>query len=280
MTVFSAPAQFDGVAPSALPYGLFSVAQLEPVTDTRFENGIGYYAYPCGPAKKFDQCATVVVPKTTSTQTAPTDFGAFTVYLAAQCTMRGVGNDDDEYRRRAMASFTAYEQQQVELEFWEGGIQPNNPHLTTAAPTLPNGATTTNVVNGIAILEGVITRDAVLHVSRRLATAMAAARVLNDDDVGDNVLRTFLGTPVIAGAGYTGKEPSGQPANAGTVEWAYVTTRPSVFRSQAQLLPDNVAEALNRTLNDFTIYAERQYVVAFDQCIRAAVRIDRNQTTP
>jgi len=278
VTVFSAPAQFDGVAPSALPYNLLSVAQLEPLTDVRFENGVGYYAYPCGPAKKFDQCATVVVPKTTSTQTAPTDFGAFTVYLAATCTMRGIGNDDEEYRRRAMVAFEAYEPQQVELEFWEGGIQPNNPHLTTTGPTLPNGATTTNLVNGLAILEGVIVRDAVIHMSRRMAVAMASQRLLEDE--GDGVLRTPLGTPVVAGAGYTGKEPTGQAANAGTVEWIYATTKPSVFRSQAVLLPETAAEALDRTLNNYTIYAERQYVVAFDQCLRAAVRIDRNQTTP
>lgn len=277
MTVFSAPARFDGVAPSALPYGLLSVAQIEPVTEVRFENGVGYYPYPCGPAKKFDQCATVVVPKTTSTQTAAQDFGAFTVYLAAQCTMRGVGNSDDEYRRRAMAAFEAYEPQQVELEWWEGGIQPNNPHLTTAAGlTLPNGSTITNLMNGLAILEGLVVRDAVIHASRRMVTGWASQHLVHDN--GDGVLRTKLGTPVAAGAGYTGKEPSGQPANGGTVEWAYVTTRPSVFRSNAVLLPDTAAEALNRTLNDFTIYAERQYVVAFDQCIRAAVRIDRNQT--
>ncbi len=278
MAPFGAPVQFDGVAPSALPYNLLSVAQVEPVTDARFENGVGYFPYPCGPAKKFDQCATVVVAKTTSTTTPATDFGAFTVYLATTCTMRGVGNDVDEWNRRIMASFEAYEPQQVELEFWEGGIQPNNPHLTTSSPTLPNGSTTTNLVNGLAMLEGVIVRDAVIHMSRRMAVAMASQRLVRD--YGDGVLRTPLGTPVVAGAGYTGKEPSGQPANAGTVEWIYATTKPSIFRSQAVLLPGTPAEALNRTLNDYTIYAERQYVVAFDQCLRAAVRIDRNQTTP
>jgi hypothetical protein len=277
MAPFGAPLQFDGIAPSALPYNLLSVARIEPAADQRFENGIGYYAYPCGPAKKFDQCATVVVPKTTSTTTAATDFGGFTVYLASACTMRGVGNDDDEFKRRALASFEAFEPAQVEAEFWDGAIQPNNPHLTTAAPTLPNGATTTNAVNGLALLEGVLQRDGVIHATRRMVTAWIAARVINDDE-GDGVLRTYLGTPVVAGGGYSGAPPSGQPANAGTVEWAYVTTMPSIFRGPAFVTPDTVAEALDRSVNTLTFYAERQYVVAFDQCVRAAVRIDRNQT--
>jgi hypothetical protein len=213
MAPFGAPLQFDGIAPSALPYNLLSVARIEPAADQRFENGIGYYAYPCGPAKKFDQCATVVVPKTTSTTTAATDFGGFT----------------------------------------------------------------TNAVNGLALLEGVLQRDGVIHATRRMVTAWIAARVINDDE-GDGVLRTYLGTPVVAGGGYSGAPPSGQPANAGTVEWAYVTTMPSIFRGPAFVTPDTVAEALDRSVNTLTFYAERQYVVAFDQCVRAAVRIDRNQT--
>lgn len=280
MAPFSAPVQVDGLVPKPPP--LSNILQVSTIVPDdsgrdRWMNGVGLYAYPCGPDKKFDQCATVVVPKTQSTVTSPTDFGGFTVYLASKCTMRGVGNDDAEFKRRALASFEAFEHEQVESEFWDGAIQPNNVHLTSAGATILNGGATTNLMNGLALLEGVVRRDSVIHATRRLVTGWIGARLINDDDVGDGVLRTYLGTPVIAGSGYSGAPPSGQAANAGTIEWAFVTTPLQIFRGPAFVTPDTVAEALDRSLNDLVFYAERQYTVAFDQCLRAAVRIDRNQ---
>lgn len=277
MAPFGAPISVDGLVPAAPPLGtILQVSEIVPDNSgrDRWMNGVGVYAYPCGPARKFDQCATVVVGKTTSTVTAPTDFGGFTVYLASKCTMRGVGNDDQEFKRRALASFEAFEHEQVEAEFWDGAIQPNNIHLTSAGATILNGGTTTNLMNGLALLAGVIRRDAVIHASRRMVIGWASQHLIVERN---GRLETWLGTPIIAGSGYSGNPPAGQPANTGTIEWAFVTTPLQIFRGSALVTPDTVAEALDRSLNDLQFYAERQYTVAFDQCLRAGVRIDRNQ---
>lgn len=277
MAPFAAPISVDGLVPAAPPLAtILDVGEIVPDPSGRDQwmNGVGIYAYPCGPARKFDQCATVVVPKVTSTVTAPTDFGGFTVYLASKCTMRGVGNNDQEFKRRALASFEAFEHEQVEAEFWDGGIQPNNVHLTSAGATILNGGTTTNLMNGLALLAGAIKRDAVIHATRRMVTGWASQHLIVERN---GRLETWLGTPIIAGSGYSGNPPSGQPANTGTIEWAFATTPLQIFRGPAIVAPDTVAEALDRTLNDLQFYAERQYTVAFDQCLRVAVRIDRNQ---
>lgn len=278
MAPFGAPISVDGLEPAAPPRAtILEVSEIVPDATgrDRWMNGVGIYAYPCGPARKFDQCATVVVGKTTSTVSAPTDFGGFTVYLASKCTMRGVGNDDAEFKRRALASFEAFEHEQVEAEWWDGAIQPNNVHLTTAAGlTILNGGTTTNLMNGLALLEGAVKRDAVIHATRRLVTGWASQHLVVERN---GRLETWLGTPIIAGSGYSGAAPNGQPVNTGTIEWAFVTTPLQIFRGPAFVTPDTVAEALDRSLNDLQFYAERQYTVAFDQCLRTAVRIDRNQ---
>lgn len=278
MAPFAAPISVDGLVPAAPPIStILSVSEIVPDATgrDRWMNGVGIYAYPCGPAKKFDQCATVVIGKSVSTVTAPTDFGGFTVYLASKCTMRGVGNDADEFKRRALASFEAFEHEQVEAEFWDGSIQPNNVHLTTAAGlTILNGGAATNLMNGLALLEGVVKRDAVIHATRRLVTGWASQRLIVERN---GRLETWLGTPIIAGSGYSGSAPNGSAANTGTQEFAFVTTPLQVFRGTALVTPDTVAEALDRSLNDLQFYAERQYTVAFDQCLRSGVRIDRNQ---
>lgn len=277
MAPFSAPVQVDGLVPKPPPISnILEVSTIVPDDSgrDRWMNGVAVYAYPCGPDKKFDQCATVVVPKSVSTVSPPTDFGGFTVYLANKCTMRGVGNEVDEFKRRTLAAFEAFEHEQVEAEFWDGAIQPNNPHLTSAGATILNGGTTTNLMNGLALLEGTIKRDAVIHATRRLVTGWASQRMVIERN---GRLETWLGTPIIAGSGYSGAQPSGQPANTGTIEWAFATTPLQIFRGPAIVMPASAGEALDRSLNDLTFYAERQYSVDFDQCLRSAVRIDRNQ---
>lgn len=275
MAPFGAPLQVDGALPSAPRFTILDVSEIVPDGDSeRWENGVAVYPYPCGPAKKFDQCSTTPVAKTAGTLAPPTDFGAFTVYLMSQCTMRGIGDDIDEFRRRARAGLEAYEHEQVEAEFWDGAIQPANPHLTSAGATVLNGGTATNLMNGLALLEGAIKRNAVIHATRRLVTGWASQHLLTERG---GRLETMLGTPIIAGSGYSGNPPSGSAANTGTQEFAYVTTPLRIRRSDLFMTPDTPAQALNRTLNDFAVYAERIYEVDFDQCLRAGVRIDRNQ---
>jgi len=279
-----APVKVDGPVPAPPRHTILTVSEIIPDGGERWEQGVSVYPYPCGPAKKFDQCATSVVPKSVSTIAGPLDFGSFAVYLNVQCTMRGIGNDVDEYRRRALAAFTAYEHEQVESEWWDGGLLPNNTHLTSATSatsplTVLNGGTATNLMNGLALLEGTIKRSAVIHMTTRMATGLFSQRLLIENTAKKR-LETRLGTPVIPGVGYSGNAPTGQVANAGTEEFVFATTPLQLRRSEPFLVPDEPSQALDRTLNNLTYYAERYYVVDFDACLRVGVRIDRNKTTP
>jgi hypothetical protein len=281
MTTF-APIKVDGPVPAPPRHTILTDSDIVPSGGDRWEQGVSVYPYPCGPARKFDQCGTIGTPKVQSTQQGPIDFGSFTVYLSAKCTMRGIGNDIEEYRRRALAAFLAYEHEQVESEWWDGGQLPGTTHLTSATSAtspLTTFPTATNLMNGLAILEGTIKRSAVIHMTTRMATGMFSQRLIWENPK-TGYIETRLGTRVIPGVGYSGNAPSGAAPNAGTEEFIFATTPLQIYRSEPFLTPDTPAEALDRTLNDFTIYAERYYVVDFDACLRVGVRIDRNKTTP
>jgi hypothetical protein len=283
MTTF-APIRVDGPVPAPPRHTILTVSDIVPDGGERWEQGVSVYPYPCGPDRRFDQCGTIGTPKVLSTTQGPIDFGSFAVYLNVQCTMRGIGNDVDDYRQRALAAFMAFEHEQVEGEWWDGTQLPNNVHLTSATSatsplTVLNGGAATNLMNGLAILEGSIKRSAVIHMSTRMATGLFSQRLLVENTIKKRI-ETRLGTPVIPGTGYSGNAPTGSAANGGTEEFVFATTPLQIRRSEPFLTPETPAQALDRTLNNLTYYAERYYVVDFDACLRVGVRIDRNKTTP
>lgn len=284
MAGYGALVQVDGPVPSPPRFTILTESQVVTETDDHWINGVAVWPYPCGPASRFDQCATSVTPKSTTVTASPQDFGAFTAYLSVQCTSRGIGRpaDRDFFKQRAMAAFVAYEAGQVEAEFWDGGTLSGNPHLTSAnsgtSPlTILNAGNATNLMNGLSLLEGSLAtmhRRGVIHATPALVNGWASQHMIYERD---NHLETINGTRIIPGAGYSGNAPAGVAANTGTQQCAFATTDVQIRRSEAFITPDNDAEATDRTLNNVRYYAERYYAIDFDQCLRAVVKIDRNQ---
>jgi len=278
----------DGPLPLAPQYGLLQAARSPVVRiipndegPLRWGGGAQIYPYPPDAGHGFDSCSVYGSTPTEKEEGSEIDlpiFDALTVYLAETCSSFGIGNDA-EFRARAVAALAAVEGRVVEREFMAGDVFPGSPHLADGAGDFPNGTTATSVVDAFATLEEVIAdsgRQGLIHCSPAVATKAASELVLETSSNG--VLRTIgCGTVVIPGQGYAGdaSDPAGAPAAAAKESWVYATGPVDVRRSDVEVVPGTLAEALDRAMNVVTYRAERYYLVDWDTAVQAAVLVDR-----
>ncbi len=278
----------DGPLPIPASYGLLQAARspvvrIVPDEDRgveRWANGVEVYPYPPDAGHGFDSCSiygSTPEEKEEGTAIDRPQFDALTVYLAETCSSFGIGNDA-QFRARAVAALAAVEGRVVEREFMAGDIFPGQPHLADGAGDFPNGNTPTTVVDGIALLEEAIAasgRQGIIHVPPAVATAMTFGYLVDDRQ---GVLRTIgNGTVVVPGQGYAGDagDPTGAPAATGKQNWIYASGPVDVRRTEVDLLPGELSQALDRENNVVTYRAERYYLTDWDTAVQTAVLVDR-----
>lgn len=296
---YGPPLRIDGPPPIAPVYGLLSAAdapaagvRVVPDADSagieRWINGVSVYPYPSTTGGTWDTCAPASEqdPKDDGedTEFETPEFAAFTAYVSVTCPSYKVW-DQDEYKSRAIAVFSAIESSIVAHEFMSGAKMGSNPHLSDGNGDFPNGDTAVGVTRGIALLEQAIAetgRLGIIHVSPQLLSAFNEPWAF---DQKTGVIRTLNGVPVIPDFGYAvGSTPIGHAAAGSTQEWAYATGPVDVRRSETFVLPDNVSEALDRgpdigsstmgKANRITYRVERYYLIDWDTALQAAVLID------
>jgi hypothetical protein len=263
----------DAPAPIAPRYTLRGAADASPPADPHFMYGGTLVGYPTGPAYGWELCDLTPADKTAGGVTAQEPFFGFMAVLGVACTVRGL--DRTLLRERALAAFQVYEDAVVEKQFWNGSYGSANPHLTDAGAEVLGGGTAKDVITAFALLEQELAehqQSGLIHVSPRLATfAMAANLVIADGAY----LKTRLGTIVVPGQGYDGSKPEASAALTADNEYAFVTNAVRVMRApEPQLLGASDAEAVNHGNNTFTFIVEREYVVAWDGAVQAAVLVD------
>lgn len=271
------PIVLAGPLPTPLPFGLFSAATIVGEPNERWGNGATIRPYPPGPPSTFDPCAAGTFrDKEIPDQPETPFFQAFGVYLADECSARGIGTDD-ALNDRARAAFAAVEQYAVEVEFATGARMPSNPYLADGnADVLASGAAV-GLIESLALLElaiGDTGKAGVIHADRGTVSGWSSLGALRI--TGDKLL-TFNGTPVASGGGYAGATPEGEAAAAAEQGWAYATGPVEVRRSpDIEIIPGSLAEALDRSQNLVTYLAERNYLVDWDTQLQAAVLADRS----
>lgn len=279
----------DGPLPIPALYGLLQAARsplvriLPDVDDRgieRWANGVEVYPYPPDAGHGFDSCSVYGSTPEEKEEGSVIDrpqFDALTVYLAETCSSFGIGNDA-AFRARAVAALGAVEGRVVERELMAGDIYPGQPHIADGAGVFPNGNTPTTVVDAIALLEEVIAdsgRQGIIHVSPAVATAMTFGYLVDDSN---GVLRTIgNGTLVVPGQGYAGDagDPTGAPAATAKESWIHATGPVDVRRSEVEMLPGELSQALDRETNVVTYRAERYYLADWDTAVQASVLVDR-----
>lgn len=282
----------DGPLPIPSQYGLLQAARsplvrIIPDADAqgveRWANGVEVYPYPPDAGHGFDSCSVYGSNPQEKEEGSPIDlpqFDALTVYLAETCSSFGIGNDE-QFRARAVAAFAAVEGRVVEREFMCGDVFPGQPHLADGEGTFPNGDTATSVMSGLALLEDLIGssgRAGLIHASPAIATALAYGHLL---EPSQGVLRTVgNGTVVVPGQGYSnadgaGCAPAGHATPSATESWMYATGPVDIRRTDVEMLPGELSQALDRENNVVTYRAERYYLADWDAALQAAVLVDR-----
>jgi hypothetical protein len=271
----------------ALPFGLFSTFTFRPNGAERWEAGIAWESIPCDPADAIGYydwqtpASTIGLPKDFTEET-PGDRVAtpFTVYGHFKCSP--VGYPDDLAQTRATDHLTAREEARVEQALWTGdlGNVPNLRGLNMDAGSTVSlgGGTIQEISNGLALLENHIAVEygslGVIHMRRGAALVAMSKNLLK---VSGARLLTQIGTPVVAGAGYTGSSPAGAAPAAGE-SWAYAS--PALFGYQSEIFTasNRQGDLLNRNTNDLYAVAERSYLLGFDPCGVGAVLLDTSPT--
>lgn len=213
--------------------------------------------------------ATLGLPKTLDPSGLDEGTGSpFTVYGHFRCSP--VGWSVSEAQDKANADLLQSEEFTVERAFWEGSLG-NVPNLAGNVngygPLVldPAGDITEAVASLETYLGEVHHALGIIHMSRAAAVLALADKVIENKS---GRLFTLLGTPVVAGSGYTGKGPGDEAP-----EFMYATGPMFVYRSDVFTSANREGDLFDRARNDLTAIAERTYTLGVDTCGHAVVEV-------
>lgn len=261
----------DGIARQPLPYGLFSVLVPRTSADPHWEiDGVMWETLTCEPVSGIGvyNCEvpdeTIGLPKGFASAGDIGEADTFHVYGSHSCTP--VGHTPEYVQQRAQEHLLAREEAFAEQAIWTGDLYEDTDAQTGFAQGATQVSTGESIARSIAALEAWIARtygsQGVIHMTREAALLGIGAQVLT---VVGNTLRTGLGTPVVAGAGYPGTGPAGQVPVADTT-YMYVTPGLLGYRSEVFSGASPVEAGFNRGTNDMNAVAERTYSIGWDPC--------------
>lgn len=262
-------------------YGLLSsVTPFTPGDDHWQASGIQWEDDLCGDGTQtfLDNCP----PASGFTKPAERnlDFCASDPFLAiGSFNCSPVGRPAGEAFEIARRRLLAWEGRQVEKTLWTGITANGNVNPSFAfgndecsiTPVDINAAGAVNPVAAIALLESALGDETacggLIHVPANVVAYLAANKQIEVQ--GDNIYSPS-GYQIVAGQGYVGSGPANVAAVAGTA-WIFATGPMLIARSNVIMVPDAVAEGVNRQINNITVRAERFYSVGFS-CSLLAVR--------
>jgi hypothetical protein len=209
------------------------------------------------------------------------DFCATDPFLAVgsfDCST--VGRPADEAFEIARRRLLAWESRQVERAVWTG-LTANysiNPSFAFGndecgiVPTDINPAGAVNPVVAISTIEDVLADTVAgagyIHIPTKLLAFLKTHRLVTEED---GALWSPSGHRYVVGAGYPGSGPSNVAAVAGQT-WVFATGPMLLARSNVMMVPESVAEGIDRRINSITVRSERFYSVGFS-CTSLAIRV-------
>lgn len=265
--VTGGPVYVPNPTPQTLRYGLFTVATGPlDLPNHGGDAGVTWLAASCGEALGFEvHC---VVDSTTDkgpfTDSLDIPTGApFVVTAGFECGPVGISLA--ERNQLVLQKLIATEQAAVEKIFSEGtfGIAPS---LSGATPAATDVGPATNITEAFSQLEenfyNTYGYPGVIHLPHSASAPAENARIMS---MQGRIWRTAAGTSVSIG-NYSGLSPAtpGDPPPAGST-WIYITPPVTIWRASDPFISP-IEGALDRTTNEVTMIAEREYVLAFDPC--------------
>ncbi len=276
----------DAPLPQPRKYTLLDAAQIVPEADTRWLAGAWINGYPSGRPQTQDPCSDGTFRlKNADSESARPMAGAFTVVQGGSCTAKTIGVNSAWYTDRLALAFQAVESTAVERVMVTGdGHGTLGAYIGDANLDILAGGAAQTRREGLALLENAIGEvgAGIIHITPALAAIWAGDYLIGADRAGQ--MRTLgNGTLVVVGAGYIGQSPDAQHGFTATQEWAFATGFIQVRRDDVTILPGQYSQALDRSTNEITFYAERDYLLSWvgrqdssdDEHIQAGVLIAR-----
>lgn len=268
MAVLTGPNPIPRPGPITQRYGLFQAVGIQPEWDNHWgDGGIVIDDDLCGAPNPYTvDCTASLATKTFST-TSSVPGTPFVVYAGIVCG--SVGYSKTEFQNKVNNRLLAGEQAVVEAVFsrqlngQSRGLANATPNATTVVPS-PAAARIADQVGALEeALYSTYGPRGVLHVPFQYGERMAADHLLypDGDPFNGGVWRTALGTTVSIG-NYEGYTPAGVAPAAGHT-WIYITGQTWVWRNP-DVFVSTLEGSLNRTTNQVTILAEREYVVTYE----------------
>lgn len=262
-------------------HGLLTAVEPVFLDDPHWQAGLEWESdCSVAAAATLPPCPTPVAAKATDGGLIFCSANPFTVYGSYKCSTGG--RPVSEAMTIAANRLSRNKERSVEQIFWTGitPVGASNPSLQAGNEsceiepidlTPVTGAL--DPVGAIAILESNIVDCipgglGVIHLNFGVLPYMAAHRLLYERD---GKYYTPSGQLIVAGAGYPGSGPGNIPAVAGE-SWIFATGPVAVFASDVFFTPSDVGQAIDRSLNNVTYYAEQTFSVIWECCV-FAVRV-------
>lgn len=268
------PGGYEIGAPKVLAppkYGLFNVIPPKTLPDLHaFAGGVWWREVLCTHIEAFiDQCPPDQFTKSKEKDLEFCYADPFVVKGSFTCSP--VGFTPSEAFEIARKRLLAWESFEVEKVLWtgvtaDGTVNPSFAFGNTSCGITPVDLTPGGPVTpaaALALLENALTAvvpgGGIVFAPYGAASFFAASKILDKD--GESYY-TKTGYPMVFGAGFPGSGIANAVAPSGATT-LFATGPMAVWNSNVIMVPDELGETVNRSLNDITVYAERFYSVGF-----------------
>lgn len=256
-------------------YGILSTIEPIHLTDPHWQSGFEWES-DCSvdASSTLPPCPEPVAAKSVDGGLIFCRADPFSVYGSYKCSVGG--RPVSESITIASNRLNTNKEQAVEKIFWTGitpvgnvnpSLQGGNSSCGIEPVDLTPIEGALNPVAAIAALESSIVSCipggvGVIHLNYGLLPYIASNFLLREHN---GKFYTPSGQLIVAGAGYPGSGPGNVPAAPGET-WVFATGPMAVYYSDIFYTPSNTDQAIDRSVNSVTFYAEQTYAVIWECC--------------
>ena len=244
--------------------------------EDHWQGGIAVYGYPDSVPELWEGCSDGTFrTKGEGGEVPQAVFTSFVMYVAISCSAMGIGSPE-EFARRAELVLEATQAFGVERALAQGIVGLDNPYLGDANLDILAGGVAVSAGIALSYLEeaiGETGRAGIIHLTPAVASALQA--IPTGDEGAVSPIFTAAGTSIAIGAGYQDTDPDSGATPGTTEDWVFASGPVHVrIDDVVELVPEDFASSLDRTVNDVIYRAEKVAVVSWDTSLQAGVLVD------